>query len=252
MGKKFATLGYGFHLEETRIMLAFALQQDNQQSVRDYCIQNWPQKSVPNKVRMWNHLSKRYFKIDGGRIVHTPFLKLYGKLAANEQDSLDLIFFKLCCETPVVFESLRALAASSFLNTAEAVFAKYHLDQLLENIFGHVPKSTCERVRQILIKAGRLRLSGNNYTTVAYCPAEPVLGYVLYHDADQNGWCAPSTLTIMEQGTIVPAFLCNRPLLVAATKRLASKGHCEYHQHGQTDQVQLTHHTLEEFVDAWQ
>jgi hypothetical protein len=251
MDNQFATLGYGFHLEETRIMLGCALNEISQQSIRDYCIQHWPQKSVPNKVRMWTHLSKRYLDFKAGKILRTPFLKLYGKIYTSERDDLDLIFLQLCGKTAIIFETLRSLVTDSFLNTGEAVFSKYHLDQLLEKIFGHVPQSTCERVRQILIRAGRLRMTDSNYTAKAYCPSESVLGYALYQDGERYGWRAPSTTTIMEQGTIAPAFLCNRSLLIVGVTRLASEGHCEYHRHGHTDQVQLTHRSLEEFVDAW-
>jgi hypothetical protein len=40
-------------------------------------------------------------------------------------------------------------------------------------------------------------------------------------------------------------------LLIAGVNKLATKGHCEYHRHGSTDQVQLIHQSLEEYVDAW-
>lgn len=249
--QQFSTLGYGFHLDETVLMLESAVENSEQQTVRDYCIANWPQKSIPNKIKMWNHLSKRYFDIDAGKIVSTPFLNMYGKVKSSPQDSLDLIFFQLCHRTPLVFRTLKSLASGSFFNTGEAVFSKYHLDQLLENIFGHIPQSTCERVRQILIKAGRLTLSNSNYFASAYCPSESILGFALYHDAERNGWRAPSTNTIMNQGTIAATFLCNRPLLIAGVNRLAVKGFCEYHRHGNTDQIQLIHHSLEDYVDAW-
>jgi hypothetical protein len=251
MDNQFTTLGYGFHLDETVLMLESAVESSEQQSVKDYCLANWQQKSMPNKVRMWNHLSKRFFDIEAGRIVQTPFLQMYGKIKNSTRDSLDLIFFQLCRRTPLVFQTLKSLASGSFLNTGEAVFSKYHLDQLLENIFGHVPQSTCERVRQILIKAGRLTLSNSNYSASAYCPSESILGFALYHDAELNGWRAPSTNTVMDQGTIAATFLCNRPLLIAGVNRLAAKGYCEYHRHGNTDQIQLTHQALEDFVNAW-
>ena len=66
-----------------------------------------------------------------------------------------------------------------------------------------------------------------------------------------NGWRAPSTNTVIEQGTIAATFLCNKPLLVAGINHLATKGYCEYHRHGNTDQVQLAYQTLEEFINAW-
>jgi hypothetical protein len=251
MDKQFSTLGYGFHIEETVVMLESAVACSEQQIVKDYCFRTWPQKSMPNKIRMWNHLSKRFFDFEAGQIVCTPFLKMYAKVKGSSRDSLDLIFFQLCRRTPLMYRTLQSLASGSFLNTGEAVFSKYHLDQLLENIFGHVPRSTCERVRQILIKAGRLTLTDSNYSASAYCPAESILGFALYHDAELNGWRAPSTNTVMDQGTVAATFLCNRPMLITGLHRLAAKGHCEYHRHGNTDQIQLTHQTLEEFVNAW-
>jgi hypothetical protein len=251
MDKKFSTLGYGFHLEETLLMLKSAVDCYDQQAVRDYCLENWLQKSTTNKIRMWSHLSNRFFDIEGGQIVHTPFLEMYSKVKDSPRDSLDLIFFQLCRRTPLVYQTLHSLAAGSFQNTGEAIFSKYHLDQLLENIFGHIPQSTCERVRQILIKAGRLTLINGNYIATAYCPSESILGFGIYHDAEMNGWRAPSTMTMMDQGTFAATFLCNRPLLIAGINRLAAKGHCEYHRHGNTDQVQFIHQSLAEYVNAW-
>lgn len=251
MGKKFSTLGYGFHLDETILMLDHAIMCSNKQSLKDYCLQKWPQKSLPNKSRMWNHLSKRFFDFEDSQINHTPFIKMYEKIKSSSQDSLDLIFYQLCQRTPIVYGTLKHLVSGSFLNTGEAVFSKYHLDQLLENIFGHVPKSTCERVRQILLKSGRLLLSNTNYLAKAYCPSESILGFALYHDAEFNGWRAPSTNIVMDQGTLSATFLCNRPLLIVGIGRLSEKGHCEYHRHGNTDQVQLTHQSLKDYVNAW-
>ena len=233
------------------LMLEHAIVCSDKQSLKDHCLKNWPQNSMPNKVRMWNHLSKRFFDFKGEKIHQTPFLQMYEKVKASSQDSLDLIFHQLCQKTPLIYGTLKHLVSGSFLNTGEAVFSKYHLDQLLENIFGHVPKSTCERVRQILIKSGRLVLSNSNYLATAYCPSESILGFALYHDAEFNGWRAPSTKIIMDQGTLSAIFLCNRPLLIVGIGRLSTKGHCEYHRHGNTDQVQLIHQSLEEYVDAW-
>ncbi len=96
-----------------------------------------------------------------------------------------------------------------------------------------------------------MKLSKSNYSVTTYCPTEAVLGYALYHDALSNGWRAPSTATVINQGTIAPIFMCNRALLIAGVNKLASKGHCEYHRHGRTDQVQLIHQSLEDYVDAW-
>lgn len=251
MDKQFSTLGYGFHLDETVTMLDSAVACSDIEAVKKYCLEEWPQISMPNKIRMWNHLSKRFFDFQAGQIVRTPFLKMYAKIKGSSRDSLDLIFFQLCRRTPVAYQTLQSLASGSFLNTGEAVFSKYHLDQLLEKIFGHIPQSTCERVRQILIKAGRLTFSNSNYFANSYCPSESILGFALYHDAELNGWRAPSTNTVMDQGTVAATFLCNRPLLIAGVNRLATKGHCEYHRHGNTDQIQLIYHTLEDFVNAW-
>jgi hypothetical protein len=200
---------------------------------------------------MWNHLSRRFLEFTSGHIVRTPFLEFYSRIKDSSRDSLDLIFFQLCRKTPVVYQPLCLLVSGSFQNTGEAIFSKYHLDQFLENIFGHIPQSTCEKIRQILIIAGRLSLSNSNYIAQAYCPSESVLGFALYHDAEVNGWRAPSTKTVLDQGTIAATFLCNRPLLIVGINRLAAKGYCEYHKHGNTDQIQLTHHSLENFVNAW-
>ena len=143
------------------------------------------------------------------------------------------------------------MVTDSFLNTGEAVFSRYHLDQLLERKYERMPQSTRDRVRSILVKAGRLKLSKSNYSVITYCPTEAVLGYALYHDASKNGWRAPSTATVINEGTIAPIFMCNRALLIVGINKLATKGHCEYHRHGSTDQVQLIHQSLEEYVDAW-
>ena len=153
MDKQFSTLGYGFHLDETRLMLEHAIVCSDKQSLKDHCLKNWPQKSMPNKIRMWNHLSKRFFDFEADQIHQTPFMKMYDKIKASSQDSLDLIFYQLCQKTPLIYGTLKHLVSGSFVNTGEAVFSKYHLDLLLEDIFGHIPKSTCERVRQILIKS---------------------------------------------------------------------------------------------------
>lgn len=153
--------------------------------------------------------------------------------------------------TPILYETLSLLVTDSFLNTGEAVFSKYHLDQLLEKKYERMPQSTRDRVRSILVKSGKLKLSKSNYKVKTYLPTESILGYAIYFDSLRNGWRAPSTATLMNQSVIAPVFLCNRSLLIAGVNKLSVKGHCEYHRHGQTDQIQLTYQTLEEYVDAW-
>ncbi len=251
MDKKFSTIGYGFLLEETLTLLDFALGCKNQQEVRNSCIQSWPQKSESNKEKLWQHMKYRFLEIINSTIIDTPFLRMFRKIR-NEVDAVqDLIFFQLCMTTPILYETLSLLATDSFLNTGEAVFSKYHLDQLLEKKYERMPQSTRDRVRSILVKAGKLKLSKSNYKVKTYLPTESILGYAIYFDSIRNGWRAPSTATLMNQSIIAPVFLCNRSLLIAGVNKLSAKGHCEYHRHGQTDQIQLTHRTLEEYVDAW-
>ncbi len=251
MDKKFSTIGYGFLLEETLTLLDFSLKSKDQQAVRNSCIQSWPQKSESNKEKLWQHMKFRFLEIENGTIVDTPFLRMFKKVR-NEDDAVrDLIFFQLCMTTPILYETLSLLVTDSFLNTGEAVFSKYHLDQLLEKKYERMPQSTRDRVRSILVKSGKLKLSKSNYKVKTYLPTESILGYAIYFDSLRNGWRAPSTATLMNQSVIAPVFLCNRSLLVAGVNKLSAKGHCEYHRHGQTDQIQLTYQTLEEYVDAW-
>ena len=250
MAKSVATLGYGYHLPETRLMLELACQDRERDWVREQCIQQWPQASVVNKEKMWNHLSRRYLQIQDNEIVETPFLVLYRHLAA-EQEKLDLISYQLCQSTQLLLDVLRSLAKDALLNTGAASFTKSHLDQILAALFGHVTKSTSERVRQILRETGRLRLEGQNYVATSRCPVDAVLGVGLYSDAERHGWRAPSAFVVVAESDITATFLCNRPLLIAGIQRLAQLGHCEYHTHGSTDQIQLVHRSLREFVDAW-
>jgi hypothetical protein len=251
MDKQFSTIGYGLLLEETIFLLGAALDNNDAQTVRGSCIKSWPQKSDANKERLWRHLKYRFLEIENNSIITTPLLKLFKKIRNNNEAVRDLVFFQLCITTPILFETLSLLVTESFLNTGEAIFSSYHLDQLLERKYERMPQSTRNRVQSILVKAGRLKLLKTNYSVSAYCPAEAVLGYALYHDASINGWRAPSTATVINEGTIAPIFMCNRALLIAGVNKLATKGHCEYHQHGSTDQVQLIHQSLEEYVDAW-
>ena len=251
MDKQFSTIGYGFLLEETLMLLDAALESNDAQAVRASCIQHWPQKSESNKEKLWQHMKYRFLEIENNSIKNTSFLKMFRKLRSNDEAVQDLVFFQLCITTPILFETLSLLVTNSFLNTGEAVFSRYHLDQLLERKYERMPQSTRDRVRSILVKAGRLKLSKSNYSVTTYCPTEAVLGYALYHDASKNGWRAPSTATVINEGTIAPIFMCNRALLIAGVNKLATKGHCEYHRHGSTDQVQLIHQSLEEYVDAW-
>lgn len=251
MDKQFSTIGYGFLLEETLMLLYAALESKDAKVVRNSCIHRWRQKSESNKEKLWQHMKFRFLEIENNTIKDTPFLKMFRKVTTNDEAAQDLVFFQLCITTPILLETLSLLVTDSFLNTGEAVFSRYHLDQLLERKYERMPQSTRDRVRSILVKAGRLKLSKSNYSVTTYCPSEAVLGYALYHDASQHAWRAPSTVTVINDGTIAPIFMCNRALLIAGVNRLAGKGHCEYHRHGNTDQVQLIHQSLEEYVDAW-
>jgi hypothetical protein len=247
----FSTIGYGFLLEETLMLLDAALESKDAQTVRNSCIHRWPQKSESNKEKLWQHMKYRFLKIENDTIQETTFLKMFRKIRLNDEAVQDLVFFQLCITTPILLETLSLLVTDSFLNTGEAVFSRYHLDQLLEQKYERMPQSTRDRVRSILVKAGRLTLSKSNYSVTTYCPTEAVLGYALYHDASENAWRAPSTNILIQEGSIAPIFMCNRILLIGGVNKLAAKGHCEYHRHGNTDQVQLTHQSLEEYVNAW-
>lgn len=251
MDKSYSTIGYGYFLEETLMLLDAALETPDVQAVRNACFQHWPQKSLSNKEKMWQHLKYRFLEIDADSIRNTPLLTMFRKIRKNNEAVQDLVFFQLCITTPVLFETLSLLVTDSFLNTGEAVFSRYHLDQLLERIYQRMPQSTRDRVRSILVKAGRLNLSKSSYSAKAYCPTDAVLGYALYHDASRHGWRAPSTTTIITEGSIAPIFMCNRALLIAGVSKLSIGGHCEYHRHSSTDQVQLIHRSLKEYVDAW-
>jgi len=251
MDQQFSTIGYGFLLEETLMLLDAALESKDVQAVRSSCIHRWPQKSASNKEKLWQHMKYRFLEIESNTIKDTPFLQMFRKIRTNDEAVQDLVFFQLCITTPILFETLSLLVTDSFLNTGEAVFSRYHLDQLLERKYERMRLSTRDRVRSILVKVGRLKLSKSNYSVTTYCPTEAVLGYALYHDALSNAWRAPSTMTVISEGTIAPIFMCNRSLLIVGINKLATKGHCEYHRHGNTDQVQLIYQSLEEYVNAW-
>lgn len=251
MTTQFSTIGYGFLQEETLTLLDAALENSDAHAVRELCIRLWPQKSESNKDKLWQHMKFRFLEIENNSIKNTSFLKMFRKIRSNAEAVHDLVFFQLCITTPILLETLALLVTDSFLNTGEAVFSRYHLDQLLERAYERMPESTRDRIRSILVKAGRLKLSKSNYSVTTYCPTEAVLGYALYHDASKNGWRAPSTVTVINEGTIAPIFMCNRALLIAGISKLVSKGHCEYHRHGSTDQVQLIHQSLEDYADAW-
>lgn len=228
MDNEFSTIGYGFLLEETLMLLDAALVINDVIPLRSLCIQSWPQKSEANKERLWRHLKFRFLEIKDNSVVNTPFLNMFRKIRNNSEAVQNLVFFQLCTTTPILFETLSLLVTDSFLNTGEAVFTRYHLDQLLERKYERIPQSTRNRVQSILVKAGRLKLSKSNYSVTTYCPTEAVLGYALYHDASKNGWRAPSTATVINEGTIAPIFMCNRALLIAGVNKLATKGHCDY------------------------
>ena len=250
MVNRVATLGYGFHLPETRLMLQKACAEQARDRVRAECIAEWPQASAANKEKMWNHLSRRYLEIENDAIVRTPFITMY-QTSRSEKERFELIFYQLCQSTPLLLRVLRALAQDTLLDTGSATFTKFHLDQILTSLFGRVTKSTSERVRQILRQAGRLQQQGREYLATSSCPSDSVLGYGLYADADRHGWRAPSSHVVLAESDVSAAFLCNRPLLVGGVQRLARLGHCDYHTHGSTDQIQLVHQNLQEFVDAW-
>ena len=163
MDKQFSTIGYGFLLEETLILLDAALESNDAQAVRGFCIQRWPQKSESNKEKLWQHMKYRFLEIDNNSIKNTPFLKMFRKIRSNDEAVQDLVFFQLCITTPILFETLSLLVTDSFLNTGEAVFSRYHLDQLLERKYERMRQSTRDRVRSVLVKAGRLELSKSNY-----------------------------------------------------------------------------------------
>jgi hypothetical protein len=231
-------------------MLDLARGERHLDGLRAMCIKMWPQKSTTNKVKMWNHLSRRYLVVDDGSVSLTPFLQMYNGLN-SDREKLDLVFLQLCHSTPLLLDVLRSLAKDTLLNTGSASFTKYHLDQILASHFGHVTKSTSERVRQILCESGRLRQEGQTYLATSSCPPPAVLAYGLYADAAQHGWRAPSTAVVLADSDVAATFLCNRPLLIGGIEELARRGHCEYHIHGNTDQIQLFHSGLQEFVYAW-
>jgi hypothetical protein len=233
------------------MLLDAALKCQDVNLLKRICINSWPQKSESNKEKLWQHMKYRFLVVENDQIKETPFLRMFRKIRLNDEEIQDLVFFQLCISTPILLETLSLLVTDSFLNTGEAVFSRYHLDQLLEQKYDRMPQSTRDRVRSILVKAGRLKLSKSNYSVTTYCPSEAVLGYALYHDASKNGWRAPSTTTVINDGIIAPIFMCNRTLLIAGVKKLAAKGHCEYHRHGNTDQIQLIHQSLEDYVNAW-
>jgi hypothetical protein len=176
MDNQFSTIGYGLLLEETLLLLDTALESKNALSVRSSCVRRWPQKSESNKEKLWQHMKYRFLEIEHNSIIDTPFLEMFRKIRANDEAVQDLVFFQLCITTPILFETLSLLVTDSFLNTGEAVFSRYHLEQLLERKYERMPQSTRDRVRSILVKAGRLKLSKSNYSVTTYCPTEAVLG----------------------------------------------------------------------------
>ncbi len=144
------------------MLLDAALQSRDARVIRSSCSHNWPQKSQANKEKLWQHMKYRFLEIEGSFVKETPFLKMFRKIRASDDAVQDLIFFQLCITTPIFLETLSLLVTDSFLNTGEAVFSKYHLDQLLERKYERMPQSTRDRVRSILVKAGRLKLSRLN------------------------------------------------------------------------------------------
>lgn len=95
MDKPFSTLGYGFLLEETLMLLDAALESNDAQTVRGSCIQRWPQKSESNKEKLWQHMKYRFLEIEGRSIKSTPFLKMFRKIRSNDETVQDLVLFQL-------------------------------------------------------------------------------------------------------------------------------------------------------------
>lgn len=73
MDKQFSTIGYGFLLEETLMLLDAALESNDAQVVRGTCIQRWPQKSESNKEKLWQHMKYRFLEIENNSIKNTSF-----------------------------------------------------------------------------------------------------------------------------------------------------------------------------------
>ncbi len=80
---RFATMGYGYHLLETRAMLDLAQRHSDRGEFFDACLRALPQKSDTNKTRMWNHLTRRYLVIAENRVQPTAFLRMYAKVQAT-------------------------------------------------------------------------------------------------------------------------------------------------------------------------
>jgi len=83
MDKQFSTIGYGFLLQETLMLLDGALESTDSQAVRNFCIQQWPQKSKSNKEKLWQHMKCRFLEIEDRAIKNTPFLKMFQLLGNN-------------------------------------------------------------------------------------------------------------------------------------------------------------------------
>jgi len=64
MDKQFSTIGYGFLLEETLMLLDAALKSQDAQLVRNTCIHCWPQKSQTNKEKLWQHMKYRFLELE--------------------------------------------------------------------------------------------------------------------------------------------------------------------------------------------
>ena len=122
MDKQFSTIGYGFLLEETIILLDAAWLSSDVHSVRSSCIQCWPQKSESNKEKLWQHMRYRFLEIENNSIKNTSFLNMFRKIRSCDEAIQDLVFFQLCITTPILFETLSLLVTDSFLNTGEAFF----------------------------------------------------------------------------------------------------------------------------------
>ena len=197
MENNFSTLGYGLLFDETIQLLNSALNIQDVKELRKTCIKLWPQKSEANKERIWRHIKFRFLEINNDKVVLSPFLGFFQKINNDNVSVKDLHFFQLCIKTPILYETLSSLISESFINTGEAHFSNYHLNQLLEKKYKRIPSSTKNRLLSIMIKSKRLKVDKSNYSVIAYCPNEAVLGYGLYHDSLKNGWRSPSSATII-------------------------------------------------------
>jgi hypothetical protein len=113
MDSQFSTIGYGFLLEETLMLLDASLESTDAQVVRGSCIRRWPQKSESNKDKLWQHMKYRFLEIESNAIKNTPFLKMFRKIRTNDEAVQDLVFFQLCIATPILLGSVAEFVGST-------------------------------------------------------------------------------------------------------------------------------------------